>query len=67
MVTAALEYLPAIVDSAHRTSAAVSSRSLRAPMTFRIGARTFWFFVMVVAERPSSPVASQSSAACRTV
>ena len=67
MVTAALEYRAAIVDSAFLTSAAVSSRSLRAPMTFRIGSRTFWFFLIVLAERPSSPVASQSSAACRTV
>jgi hypothetical protein len=30
-------------------------------MTFRIGSSTFWFFVTVLAERPSSPVASQSS------
>jgi hypothetical protein len=50
-----------------RTSAADSSRSLRAPAIFRIGSRTFWFFLMVLGERPSSPVASQSSAACRTV
>ena len=28
-------------------------------MTFRIGSRTFWFLVIVLAERPSSPVASQ--------
>ena len=57
MVTAALEYWAAIVASAWRTSAAVRSRSLRAPMTFRIGSRTFWFLVIVLAERPSSPVA----------
>ena len=67
MLTAALEYPAAIWASACRTSAAVSPRSLRAPMTFRIGARTFWFLVTVLAERPSSPVASQSWAACRTV
>ena len=67
MVTAALEYPAAIAASARRTSATVSSRSLRAPMTFRIGARTFWFLVTVLGERPSSPVASQSSAAWRTV
>ena len=40
------------------------SRSLRAPMTARIGSRTFWFLVTVLAERPSSPWASQSRAAC---
>jgi hypothetical protein len=62
MVTAALEYPAAIWASAFLTSAAVSSRSLRAPMTVRIGARTFWFLVIVLGERPSSPVASQSSA-----
>ena len=67
MLTAAVEYPAAISASACRTSAAVSSRSLRAPMTFRIGSRTFWFLVTVLAERPSSPVASQSWAACRTV
>ena len=67
MLTAAVEYPAAIAASACRTSAAVRSRSLRAPMTFRIGSRTFWFFVIVLAERPSSPWASQSSAACRTV
>jgi hypothetical protein len=54
MVTAAVEYPAAIWASACRTSAAVSSRSLRAPMTFRIGSGTFWFWVIVVAERPSS-------------
>jgi hypothetical protein len=57
----------AIVASACRTSAAVSWRSFRAPMTVRIGSSTFWFFLTVLAERPSSPVASQSSAAWRTV
>jgi hypothetical protein len=57
----------AIVERACLTSAAVSSRSLRAPMTFRIGLRTFWFFLIVLGERPSSPVASQSWASCRTV
>src|SRR5215467_14603295 len=36
-------------------------------MTFRIGSSTFWFFLIVLAERPSSPFASQSSAARRTV
>ena len=67
MVTAALEYRVAIVASACRTSAAVSWRSLRVPMTFRIGSSTFWFFLTVLAERPSSPLASQSCAAWRTV
>ena len=67
MVTAALEYRVAIAASAWRTSAAVSSRSLRVPMTFRIASRTFWFLVIVLGERPSSPMASQSWAACRTV
>jgi hypothetical protein len=43
MLTAVVEYPVAIAASARLTSAAVSSRSLRAPMTFRIGARTFWF------------------------
>jgi len=33
----------------------------------RIEPRTFSFFLIVVAERPSSPFASQSRAACRTV
>jgi hypothetical protein len=32
-------------------------------MTFRMGSRTFWFLVMVLGERPSSPWASQSWAA----
>jgi hypothetical protein len=54
-------------DGEFRTSAADRSRSFRAPMTARIGSRTFWFFLMVLGERPSSPLASQSSAACRTV
>jgi hypothetical protein len=67
MVTAAVEYPAAISVSACRTSAAVRSRSLRAPMDFRIGSRTFWFLVTVLGERPSSPWASQSRAACRTV
>ena len=67
MLTAAVEYRAAIAASACRTSAAVRSRSLRAPMTARIGSRTFWFFATVLPERPSSPLASQSSAACRTV
>ncbi|HEX3194193.1 MAG TPA: hypothetical protein VHS30_30850 [Streptosporangiaceae bacterium] len=67
MLTAAVEYPAAIFDSACRTSAADRSRSFRAPMTARIGSRTFWFLVMVLGERPSSPWASQSSAACRTV
>jgi hypothetical protein len=53
MVTAALEYPAAIVASVWRTSAAVSSRSLSAPTAF--GSRTFWFFLIVLAERPSSP------------
>jgi hypothetical protein len=67
MLTAAVEYPAAIMASACRTSAADSSRSLRAPATFRIGSRTFWFFLIVLAERPSSPCASQSSAARHTV
>ena len=67
MPTAAVEYPTAMVASACLTSAAVSSRSLRAPMDFRIGSRTFWFLVTVLGERPSSPWASQSWAACRTV
>ena len=67
IVTAALEYPAAIAASAWCTSPAVSSRSCRAPMAVRIGARTFWFFLTVLAERPSSPWASQSSAARRTV
>jgi hypothetical protein len=29
-------------------------------MTVRIGPRTFWFFLTVLGERPSSPLASQS-------
>jgi hypothetical protein len=60
MLTAAVEYRAAIAASARRTSAAVSSRSFRAPMALRIGSRTFWFFLTVLAERPSSPWASQS-------
>jgi hypothetical protein len=67
MVTAALEYPVAILESACRASLAVSWRSFRAPMTFRIGSSTFSFFLIVLAERPSSPLASQSSAAWRTV
>ena len=67
MLTAAVEYPAAIAASACRTSAAVRSRSLRAPMTARIGSSMFWFFVTVLGERPSRPWASQSSAACRTV
>jgi hypothetical protein len=65
--TAAVEYPAAIAASACRTSAAVRSRSVRAPMTARIGSRTFWFFLIVLGERPSRPWASQSPAACRTV
>ena len=38
MLTAAVEYPAAMAASACRTSAAVRSRSLRAPMTARIGA-----------------------------
>jgi hypothetical protein len=49
MLTAAVEYPAAM---------AVSSRSLRAPMTFRIGSSTFWFFLTVLGERPWSPWAS---------
>jgi hypothetical protein len=56
MLTAALEYRAAIAARAWRTSSADRSRSLRAPMTVRIGCRTFWFFVTVLAERPSSPL-----------
>ena len=46
----------AIVASAWRTSAAGSWRSLRLPRTFRIGSRTFWFFLTVLAERAGEPV-----------
>ena len=53
--------------SACLTSAAVRSRSLRAPMFLRMGSRTFWFLVMVLGERPSRPWVSQSWAAWRTV
>jgi hypothetical protein len=67
MVTAALEYSAAILDSACRTSAADSSRSFRAPTTFRIGSSTFWFFLIVLGDRPSRPSRSQSSAARRAV
>jgi hypothetical protein len=67
MLTAAVEYPAAITARACRTSAAERSRSLRAPMTARIGSSMFWFFLTVLGERPSSPVASQSWAACRTV
>ena len=48
MLTAAVEYPAAIAASACRTSAAVSSRSFRAPMTARIGSKTFWFLVTVL-------------------
>ena len=67
MLTAAVEYPAAMAASAWRTSAADRSRSLRAPMTARIGSSTFWFLVTVLGERPCSPLASQSSAAWRTV
>jgi hypothetical protein len=67
IVTAALEYPAAMVASACRTSAADSSRSLWVLATFRIGSRTFWFFLIVLTVRPSSPCASQSFAACRRV
>jgi hypothetical protein len=67
MVTAELEYCAAIVDRACRTSAADSSRSFRAPITFRIGSIMFWFFLIVLADRPTRPSLSQSSAACRAV
>ena len=67
MVTAAVEYPAAMTASACRTSAVVSSRSFRAPMTARTGSRTFWFFLTVLGNRPSRPWASQSSAAWRTV
>jgi hypothetical protein len=67
MLTAAVEYPAAMAASAWRTSAAVRSRSVQAPMTARIGSRTFWFLVTVLGERPSSPVASQSWAAWRSV
>jgi hypothetical protein len=53
MVTVVVEYPAAIAASACRTLAAVSSRSFRAPMTVRIGSMTFWFFLTVLAERPS--------------
>ena len=39
----------------------------RAPIVARIGARTFSFFLMVLADRPPRPSFSQSSAARRTV
>jgi hypothetical protein len=55
MLTASVEYAAAIAASACRTSAAVRSRSLPARMTARIGSRTFWFLVTVLAERPCSP------------
>ena len=42
--TAAVEYPAAIAASACRTSAAVRSRSLRAPMTFRMGAEDVLVF-----------------------
>ena len=67
MLTAAVEYPAAMAARACRTSAAVRSRSLRAPITVRIGSSMFWFLVTVLGERPSSPWASQSWAACRTV
>ena len=67
MLTAAVEYVAAMAARACRTSLADRSRSLRAPMTARMGARTFWFLVTVLGERPASPWASQSAAACRTV
>jgi hypothetical protein len=67
MVTTEPEYSAAIIDKACRTSAAVSSRSFRAPMAFSSGSSTFSFFLIVLGERPSIPLASQSSAACRTV
>ncbi len=67
IATAAVEYRAAIAVSAWRTSSAVSSRSLLAPIAIRIGARTFSFFLIVLADRPSNPSFSQSSAARRTV
>ena len=67
MLTAAVEYPAAIAARACRTSAAERSRSFRAPMTDRIGSSMFWFFLTVLGERPSSPWASQSWAACRSV
>jgi len=48
MLTAAVEYPAAMAASACRTSAAVRSRSFRAPMTARMGSRTFWFLVTVL-------------------
>jgi hypothetical protein len=51
------------VVSAWCTSSAVSSRSRRAPIVARIGARTFSFFLTVLADRPPRPSFSQSSAA----
>src|SRR6201990_266281 len=44
--TAAVEYPAAMAASAWRTSAAVRSRSLRAPMTARIGSGAVLVFVM---------------------
>src|SRR5258707_2831367 len=62
IATAAVEYRAAIAVSAWRTSSAVSSRSLLAPIAIRIGARTFSFFLIVLADRPSNPSFSQYSA-----
>jgi hypothetical protein len=41
--TAAVEYRVAMVVRARWTSAALSSRSLLAPIAIKMGARTFWF------------------------
>jgi hypothetical protein len=67
IATAALEERPAIVISVWCTSAAVSSRSFRAPILARTGARTCSFFWIVLADRPPSPSFSQSPAARPTV
>jgi hypothetical protein len=66
MLTAAVEYPAAMAASACRTSAADRSRSLPAPMTFRRGSRTFWFLVMILGERPSSPWAPRADRRTRS-
>jgi hypothetical protein len=66
MLTAAVEYPAAIAASAWRTSAAVRSRSLGAD-DCQDRLKDVLVLPDRLAERPSSPVASQSSAACQTV
>ena len=55
MLTAVVEYFADMSARACRTSSADRSRSLLAPMTARIGSRTFWFLVIVLGERPGEP------------